>query len=154
MVNEIHKHSLGNMDINDCKGHCKWAVLNRWNVPLEWNGIVEWPHFEGNEASLGHIMCLNSIVLHTDSSQGSSAIHLLAATFTGEGSGDFRNCCAKLVVNTDTCRDSCREDLFPHWEVGGPLLKYHEQHVWLVSHATHSSTERGSGALPLAVWFC
>ena len=63
------------------------AVLNRWNVPLEWNGgvngIVEWPHFshvEGNEASLGHIMCLNSIVLHTDSSQGSSAIHLLAAT--------------------------------------------------------------------------
>ena len=70
-----------------------------------WNGIVEWPHYshlEGNEASLGHIMCLNSIVLHTDSSQGSSGIHLLAATFTGEGSGDFRNCCAKLVVNTDT----------------------------------------------------
>ena len=71
-----------------------------------WNGIVEWPHFshlEGNKASLGHIMCLNSIVLHTDSSQGSSAIHLLAATFTGrEGSGDFRNCSAKLVVNTDT----------------------------------------------------
>ena len=136
---------MGGIESVECSTGMEW-----------WNGIVEWPHSEGNEASLEHIMCLNrfSIVLHTDSSQGSSAIHLLAATFTGEGSGDFRNCCAKLVVNTDTCRDSCREDLSPHWEVGGPLLKYHEQHVWLVSHATHSSTERGSGALPLAVWFC
>ena len=78
---------MGGIESVECSTGMEW-----------WNGIVEWPHFEGNEASLGHIMCLNSIVLHTDSSQGSSAIHLLAATFTGEGSGDFRNCCAKLVV--------------------------------------------------------
>ena len=69
-VVEVYNHgkvrATGGIESVECSTGMEW-----------WNGIVEWPHFshlEGNEASLGHIMCLNSIVLHTDSSQGSSSL--------------------------------------------------------------------------------